>query len=194
MLNLLIKSSELFSSCITIIDTYETGRPCLFASNSFYETTGYDPKDVIGYNLAFLQGDRTEIETIEFMRKCFKNKDACVQDILNYKKDKTPFVNRLVMIPFEDQGRTLYIGFQIDVTKKYGLEYDNKHLAKILNSEICHVVNNSLAIILGKLAIAEKYDEDLELTTKKLVQHFDKINNYIYNIESLSELKDFQYP
>ena len=196
MLQALIKASEHFPYCLTIVDVNEIGRPCIHANHLFEVNTGYKVEEVIGKNLAFLQGERTELETIMFMRECFKKNEACVQDITNYKKNGEEFINRLLMLPITLDKRKLYIGFQNDITQKMKIKNANEKLKDVQSAEINHVVNNSLQVIFGYLVL--KLDqcqtqEELQNRLIELTKHFEKINDYILNIEHLSEFENYKY-
>ena len=89
---------DYFPNCLTIVDVDdEENRPCLYANKMFCDNTGYEPEEAIGRNLSYLQGELTPKDTKDFMKKCFKEKVSCIQDMVNYKKDGTPFLNRLLM-------------------------------------------------------------------------------------------------
>lgn len=185
-----------FPFSVTIVETYVKGRPCIYVNKEFEVKTGYKQDEVLGKNLAFLQGERTDLDTIRFMRQSFKQEEACIQDILNYKKDGTPFINRLLLLPFKLDTSYVYLGFQHDITKKNGLDYDNEQLQKVLSSEICHVVNNHLQLIIGKMLLEIKTiddDKDLHKIVMKSSERLEEINNYILNLESLSEFEEFNY-
>ena len=197
MIKTLIKLGDSFPFCLTIVDiTNEKNRPCIYANKLFEEYSGYSHDECIGRNLSYLQGELTSQDTILFMRDCFDKKLACIQDIINYKKDGTPFLNRLLILPIREYstGHTYYLGIQNDITQDKGLEYNNQSLKTVENGEILHIVNNSLAIILGTFEIRLKKSnspEEIDLTAKSLDSTFKRINEYALNIEHLSDFADF---
>jgi PAS domain S-box-containing protein len=200
VINFLKKVGDYFPYCLTIVNiTDETNRPCVYANKMFQENTGYTASESIGRNLSYLQGELTSQDTIEFMRDSFNKKLACIQDIINYKKDGTPFLNRLLMLPINDQstGDIFYLGIQNDITHEKGLEHNNKSLREVNNSEIRHMVNNPLAIILGHfelLFMKSNSPKQIDLAAKVLSETFNRINEYALNIETLSEFADFAPP
>lgn len=190
------KVIEFFPFCVTLVNVKEKTRPCISVNKYFTESTGYLPSEVIGKNLAFLQGERTEVETILFMRKCFEKEEACIQDLINYKKDGTVFVNRLLLIPFYKKNDLLiYMGIQNDITEKISSSVDNKKLEKVRDSEIKHTIGNSLAIVLGKLvqAIDHKSEIEFEGLVKDFSERIKQMNNFALNIENMSEFENFKY-
>lgn len=196
MLDSLIQASKHFPFCMTVVDMSSEERLCVFVNNKFEQSTGYSLVEATGRNLSFLQGKKTDKNTIIFMRECFKKNKACVQDIVNYKKDGSEFINRLLMFPIKIDNQDLFIGFQHDITDELNKTKANKSLKSVQNAEINHVINNSLQVILAKASFELDFSKDQETTDQKiqsLSSHFEKINNYLLKMEDLSEFEDFKY-
>ena len=91
--------------------------PLVYANPLFLEHTGYTLEEVMGKNCRFLQGEKTNKDTVSIIRHTIKNQINLRIDILNYKKDGTPFWNRLdirhVLTPFRPE--PYIIGIQIPV-------------------------------------------------------------------------------
>lgn len=194
MIDLLIKVGDKFPYCLTVVDIKEKNAPCLYTNNKFSNNTGYPPEEAIGKNLKFLQGKLTDQNTVEFMKSAFRNEVACIQDIVNYKKDGTPFLNRLLLIPINSKGKLYYLGFQHDITELKGLNHNNESLKKVNDAEIKHVVNNALCIILGSFKLSN--DQAIELRDNiedSLTSALERINKYILEIENLSDFENFRY-
>ncbi|KIW31307.1 uncharacterized protein PV07_02964 [Cladophialophora immunda] len=106
--------SEVF--CLT--DPKQEDNPIIFASEEFYRQTGYGPDDVIGRNCRFLQGSKTNRESVARLRESIaKGEDIC-ETLLNYRRDGRAFLNLLMIAPLhDDRGNVKYhIGAQVDVT------------------------------------------------------------------------------
>lgn len=196
MLEKLIKFAEYFPYCVTVVDVKQQGRPCLYANEKFFQNTGYPPQEAIGRNLAFLQGEATQEESRNFMRKAFRDGAACIQDLINYKKDGTPFLNRLLMVPLEqpNRGTHIYIGIQNDVTESRGLKHDNTLLSRVTDGEIKHHINNALTIIFFSLESnlrKAKTPEEVQHSILNLSKAFARINEFARNAENVSELDGF---
>ena len=128
------------------------------------------------------------------MQEAFKKEQACVQDILNFKKDGTPFLNRLLMLPIHGDGKLYYVGFQNDITQRRGLRYENQMLKDVMDHEIRHAINNPLGIILGKISSAivqSKIEEEIKKVIDKLEDTFKRINDFSIHLEDLSQFKNF---
>ncbi|MBY6199777.1 PAS domain-containing protein [Maritalea mobilis] len=83
--------------------------PMIYVSDEFEAQTGYSPEDAVGRNCRFLQGPDTNPHAIEAIRHGLKAETRFTIDILNYRKDGSPFVNRLRIRPIYDgDGRLIY--------------------------------------------------------------------------------------
>lgn len=83
--------------------------PMIYVSDEFEAQTGYSPEEAVGRNCRFLQGPETNPHVIEAIRHGLKAETRFTIDILNYRKDGSPFVNRLRIRPIYDgDGRLIY--------------------------------------------------------------------------------------
>lgn len=105
---------------ITIADARLQDMPLIYVNRAFELLTGYSREEALGSNCRFLQGPDTEPATAETIRAAIRNHRGCTVEILNYRKDGTPFWNRLTITPVKDQARTVthFIGVQADVTAR----------------------------------------------------------------------------
>uniref|UniRef100_A0A126WUM7 non-specific serine/threonine protein kinase n=1 Tax=Rhexinema planctonicum TaxID=138173 RepID=A0A126WUM7_9CHLO len=94
--------------------------PLVYASEGFYEMTGYDRDEVLGHNCRFLQGEGTDAADVAKLRDAVKNGTGVSVRLLNYRKNGTPFWNLLTMTPVHAADGTLskIVGVQVDVTSK----------------------------------------------------------------------------
>lgn len=198
MLERIKNMADLFPYCLTIVDTYKKGSPCIYANKNFYLNTGYNAEYALGKNLSFLQGKLTDQSTREFMRDSMNKEKACIQDIINYKKDGTIFLNRLLLLPIKSQGSTLYLGIQNDMTEQKSLLYRNDDLKRVTDEEIKHHVNNTLTIALNahSLILSKSIKEEDE-KQHKIWDNFNdgliRMNDFALNIERISDFENFKY-
>ena len=109
---------------ITISDALLPDQPIIYVNEGFERLTGYTSSEIVGLNCRFLQGKETDQETIEQIRQAIDSDSAFSAEILNHRKDGTPFWNRLSITPVKnDAGLTThFIGIQSDVTKRRAAE------------------------------------------------------------------------
>lgn len=99
---------------VVISDPSEPDMPVIFVSEEFETQTGYAPEDVLGRNCRFLQGPGTDPAAVEAIRAALAAEDEISVDILNYRKDGSPFWNRLRIRPIfgDDSAVMFYVGVQ----------------------------------------------------------------------------------
>lgn len=109
---------------ITISDALLPDNPIIYANSGFEKLTGYRIEDVLHKNCRFLQGPGTDPKKVDEIRKAVYEQRECTVELLNYRKDGTPFWNQLSITPVRDEyGKvTNYIGIQSDVTKRKNAE------------------------------------------------------------------------
>ncbi len=103
---------------MAISDPTLADNPVIYVNFAFERLTGYPHPEVVGRNCRFLQGPQTKAEDVARIREAVAKSERIEVDLLNYRKDGTPFWNRLLVAPVLDQNRQLRycIASQHDVT------------------------------------------------------------------------------
>jgi PAS domain S-box-containing protein len=133
---------------MVIADAKDPDQPIVLANSAFLELTGYQADEVVGRNCRFLQGEGTSPITIAAIRSSLIEERETTVDILNYRKDGTPFWNRLHTSPLcADDGTVDYIfASQIDVTEQRRIEVLEATEHRLLK-EVDHRAKNVMAIV-----------------------------------------------
>jgi phosphoserine phosphatase RsbU/P len=107
---------------ITIADARLPDQPLIYANAGFERLTGYSVAEVLGRNCRFLQGSATDLATVDELRTAIGQQREVTVQLLNYRKDGTPFWNRLSITPVHDSSGevTHFIGVHSDVTAEKG--------------------------------------------------------------------------
>jgi len=148
------------SSGVTVADSRKPDMPLVYANESFYKITGYTPSEVLGRNCRFLQGERTNRDTIKEIRDALTASRTCNAELLNYTKAGQAFWNRLTLVPLpdDDGGNRWVVGFQTDVTEIKESEVARQQLIamsatmRTVNDVVLNFMNN---LQLYRLEIAE---------------------------------------
>lgn len=92
--------------------------PLVECNDAFLQLTGYARPEIIGRNCRFLGGEGTDPATKEVIRQGIARCQPVMVEILNYRKDGSPFRNAVMIAPiFDAAGEVEYfIGSQVDVT------------------------------------------------------------------------------
>jgi PAS domain S-box-containing protein len=91
--------------------------PIEVANGAFCNLTGYPEAEIVGRNCRFLAGESTEPWVTEEIRGALRDRRPLLVDILNYKKDGTPFRNGVMITPLFDPegGLAWFLGSQVDL-------------------------------------------------------------------------------
>jgi PAS domain S-box-containing protein len=135
---------------ICLCDPHQQDVPIVFANKAFRHLTGYEDHEIVGRNCRFLQGPRSDRSTLDRIRKAIAEEDVLVVEVMNYRKDGTPFWNALHLGPIYDaDGKLVYIlGSQWDVSDVRAARADERH-ARDLARELSHRMKNMFAVIGG---------------------------------------------
>ena len=76
--------------------------PLEVVNDAFCELTGYDESEIMGRNCRFLAGDLTQPAATEQIRASIRAQRPILVDILNYRRDGTPFRNGVMITPLFD--------------------------------------------------------------------------------------------
>ncbi len=108
--------------------------PVVFVNDAFCRLVDYRREEIIGRNCRFLQGADTDPATVAQIRAAVAEVRSIEIDIRNYRRDGTPFWNRLLLAPVHDADGKLawFFASQVDVTlereRLAGLESSNAAL------------------------------------------------------------------
>lgn len=100
-----------------VSDPKQADNPLIAVNTAFCALTGYEPPEILGRNCRFLRGPDTENSQTEKLRQAVGQKRSAIAELINYRKDGSPFRNAVMIAPlFDDSGRIEYfVGSQIEV-------------------------------------------------------------------------------
>ena len=107
-----------FSPIATVVsDPTKPDNPLIAVNAAFCALTGYTEDEVIGRNCRFLRGPDTENGQTEKLRSAVYGQHPALAELINYRKDGTPFRNAVMIAPlFDNDGNLeLFVGSQIEV-------------------------------------------------------------------------------
>lgn len=93
--------------------------PIVECNEAFVALTGYQRDEIIGYNCRFLSGADTEPWLTEMLRNGIRRRQPVMVEILNYKKNGTPFRNAVMVAPIFDAAGELeyFLGSQVEIAE-----------------------------------------------------------------------------
>ncbi|MGB3192875.1 MAG: response regulator, partial [Limnoraphis sp.] len=127
-LRLLQRAVDASSNGIVIADAQLTDKPLTYVNSGFERTTGYSADEVIGENCRFLQGEDIDQPNLIEMRNSIAEGRETKIIVRNYRKDGTPFWNKLSISPVHDEEGNLthFIGIQEDISDRIFAEVAQK--------------------------------------------------------------------
>lgn len=150
---------------LTIAEVRGEERPLIFANEGFLGLTGYDRDEVLGRDCRFLQGPETEPDVVETVGRSLAAREDVQVTLLNYRKDGTPFWNRLSIYPVgASSGEvTHFIGIQEDVTEHRlrGIQLQRSEKMRALGQMAGGVAHDLRNVLMGAGGLIELVlDED----------------------------------
>lgn len=145
---LIHQATEQTRMAMIVTDPHEPDDPIVFVNQAFERMTGYARDEIIGQNCRFLQGKDTDPRAVRRIREGLEREEVTVIELLNYRKDGSPFWNTLHVGPiYDEDGRlTHHYGSQWDVT--HLVEARERHaFDRRVMEELRHRTGNLFAVI-----------------------------------------------
>ena len=139
-----------------LADPNQPDMPLVFVNEAFLRQTGYAEDEVVGRNCRFLQGPGTDPAAVQQLRDAILAREDTMVEMINHKRDGTPFWNALYISPVFDACGTLiyYFASQLDVTRRKEAEAAAQQSQRMealgsMASSIAHEFNNLMTIVVG---------------------------------------------
>nr|AML77568.1 putative LOV domain-containing protein [Cylindrocystis cushleckae] len=108
---------------LIVTDALEPDHPIIYVNSVFEFMTGYTAEEILGRNCRFLQyrgafaqrrHPNVDTSTLAEIRRCIVAGEEFRGEILNFRKDGTPVINKLCMTPIHGEGGavTHFLGIQ----------------------------------------------------------------------------------
>lgn len=123
--------------------------PVIYVNKGFEDLTGFAAVEVLGRNCRFMQGPLTDEADVAKLREAIEKRERIEIDLLNHRRDGTPFWNRLMVAPVFDHAGALkhFVASQFDVTVErhqvVELEKDRLALAAEVAQRDADLVENN---------------------------------------------------
>ena len=196
LVDILKSCGDLFPYCFVISDLEGPDSPLVYANDNFLKLIGRTREEVVGFNCRFLQGEETSKEAINMIRMALRERECCFQDILNYKKDGTPFWNRLMLIPVVSDvlGVRYYVGIQQDISEKFAKSQNSSQgipsVRQAPSASVLSRVKNPLTDIINSLRSLRYLSDDPSVAmqtrqqiVERLKSDISELCQYVYHLD-----------
>lgn len=92
---------------VTMPDMELPGPTIVFVNKAFEHLTGYSRSEALGRNPRFLQGPATDRRVLDAMRRAVGLGEAFQGQIVNYRRDGSPYVIEWKLAPMRDSAGTV---------------------------------------------------------------------------------------
>ena len=148
------KSFEGFSRAqvaMVVTNPHLEDNPIVYVNQAFTRSTGYARSATIGRNCRFLQGPDTNKADVDRLRAGSESEESVTVDILNYRANGEPFMNRLIVAPVhDDEGNAQYfVGVQKELKQS-----ELSTSAEEINAQLIEIQNrvaSDLSMIIGMI-------------------------------------------
>ncbi len=108
--------------------------PIIACNDAFMQLTGYAEDEIVGRNCRFLAGPATEPWLTDTIRGGVRAHRPVLVEILNYKRDGTPFRNAVLVAPIYDNEGELefFLGSQVELDSDANPTNANRRVAATL--------------------------------------------------------------
>ena len=122
----LIDSIALSPIATVISNPRRPDNPLEIANPAFCALTGYSEREILGRNCRFLAGEATEPWITDQIRSAIVARRPVLVDILNYRRDGTPFRNGVLVTPLFDEDGQLawFLGSQVELEPDSPVQFD----------------------------------------------------------------------
>lgn len=147
--------------------------PIVACNDSFLALTGYSRDEIIGHNCRFLVGEKTEPWLTEALRTGIKAQRPTMVEILNYKKDGTPFRNAVMVAPIFDAEGNLefFLGSQMEIAEDKARANDERRRHAHERIEDLSQRQREILIEMAKGKLNKQIAYDLGLSERTIKMH-----------------------
>ncbi|MEM9798534.1 MAG: PAS domain-containing protein [Pseudomonadota bacterium] len=161
---------------MVLTDPNKSDNPIIYVNRAFERVTGYEANHAIGRNCRFLQGDDRDQPAVQTLRDAIAVPESVVVTLTNYRADGTPFLNRLMIAPVQDDNDEIFafVGIQAEVTPA---DPDAERTARSFDTqleEMQHRVKNHLQMVSSMIRLQAR-DLDPVESYKVLARRVDAL-------------------
>lgn len=147
--------------------------PIVACNEAFVALTGFERDEILGHNCRFLVGPGTEPWLTETLRTGIRHRQPTMVEILNYKKDGTPFRNAVMVAPiFDADGKLQYfLGSQVEIAEDKARANDERRKHAHERIEQLSPRQREILIEMARGKLNKQIAYDLNLSERTIKMH-----------------------
>lgn len=147
--------------------------PLEVANAAFCELTGYSENEIVGRNCRFLAGEATEPWITERVREAIRSRRPVLVDILNYRRDGSPFRNAVLVTPlFDDEGRLAwFLGSQVELGTDSPVHFDARRARAVALVKALPVRRRQVLERMARGLLNKQIAWELKISEKTVKMH-----------------------
>lgn len=163
---------------ITDAELERPGPRILYVNPAFTEMTGWPAEDIVGRTPRVLQGEETDPQVLQRLRRALERGEAFDARTVNYRRDGSPFELEWRTAPMRDtEGRiTHYISIQRDVTAEQRLMNRLQRQAEFDDLTAVHTRQPAQSVLRAEIKRAERHGVPVSVIIFD-IDHFKAVND-----------------
>ena len=184
------------------------GRSVLYVNDAFARMSGYAAAELVGRSLHVLRGPDSDPATLDRLRACLDGGRPLQAELLNYRKDGTPFWVELSLVPVPEADGGTRCAYWVMIQRDIG---DRKRAEQALRDReeqlrqaqkmetvgqlaggVAHDFNNLLTAVIGNLCLVDLPPGDpnrpLLATAEKAAQRAAGLTNKLLGFARRNQL------
>jgi PAS domain S-box-containing protein len=147
--------------------------PLEVANQAFCDLTGYPEREILGRNCRFLSGSATEPWLTERIREGVRNRKPVLVDILNYKRDGTPFRNAVLVTPLFDTSGDLawFLGSQVELGMESSAVFAGRRERAVMAVKTLPPRQRQVLELIAKGLLNKQIAWELKISEKTVKMH-----------------------
>jgi len=172
----------------------DENRLVTYANPSFTKITGYSQEEMLGRSCAILQGPDTDPDTIVKIRAALQAGEPFEGEILNYRKDGTPFWNELSLnvIPGKAGAPNRFVGIQRDVTERRRMQEALRWRTAFFEAQVNCAFDGVLVMdSQGKRVVQNQQFSDLYKIPAEILERGDEAEQLRFVLTQVKDPRGF---
>lgn len=147
--------------------------PLEVANPAFCQLTGYSESEIVGRNCRFLAGELTEPWITGRIRDAIGSRRPVLVDILNYRRDGSPFRNAVLVTPLFDEEGDLawFLGSQVDLGSDSSSLFDARHARAVALVKTLPARRRQVLELMAQGLLNKQIAWELKLSEKTVKMH-----------------------